>query len=436
MNRSAVREFHAGGIDVRAGEVLVPTLIGDPDGGSLSCPAAPLLAGSLQRKGRTVRFAPVPQFRDPRYEGDQDGGVAGAVLFAAVCQQYAGGTVVLAAGAAPADRLAAAAARAAVEEWAAVLGTRRLLLAASPWCGGARRALEAADRALAGAGGRTVHIYGRLAASAQAAADLAGRGAVFGAELADMAGGDIIVLAAHGVPPQVRAQAAERGLTVVDATCPLVAAAQAQAAKLAVRGDHVVVIGQPEHPAATAIAGHGGPAATVVATSAEAATLRARDARRVSYLLAPGLPVEDSAPVAAGLRSRFPAVRGPHPDGFCYAASDRADSIRAIAAGADLVLIAGEPASADARQLAGLARDRGTRAVVVARAGDISPAMLAGTSSVGIAESTSASPGLAAEVLSALSGLGPVSVVRRQVTTTIDGQPAVMAPAGADGLSA
>jgi 4-hydroxy-3-methylbut-2-en-1-yl diphosphate reductase len=424
MNRSVVREFQVPGLTVQPGEVLVPVEIGDPARGPLNCPAAPLVGGSLRRKGRPVRFATAPQFQDPQYDAD------GAVLFVATCQQHEGATAALAAAASPADRLAVAAARSAVEDWAAVLGTRRLLTGAAPWCDGAQRALEAAEKAVANADsrGRSVHIYGQLAATQEAASELAGRGAVFGSSVADIPSGDVIIFAAHGVSPEVRDEAAARGLEIIDATCPLVAMAQAQARKLADRGDQLVLIGQPEHPAAAAIASHAGGAAAIVATAAGTATLQVTDARRVSYLLQPGIPVEDSAPVATALRSRFPAVRGPHPDGFCYAASDRADGIRAIASGADLVLILGAPESADVRQLTGLARDCGARAQAVADVGEITPAMLTAIASLGIAESTSARAGLAAEVTAALSGLGPVSVLRRQVSTAVEGRPAVLAP--------
>ncbi len=424
MNRSVVRELQAPGLIVEPGEVLVPTEIGDPVRGPVGCPAAPLVAGSLQRKGRPIRYAPVPHVQDPQYDGD------GAVLFVVTCQQHEGATAALAAAASAADRLAVAVARSAVEEWAALLGTRRLLTGPVPWCEGAQRALAAAESTVASAdgSGRGVHFYGRFAGTEQAAGELASRGAVFASSLADIPSGDVIVFAAHGVAPEVREEAAARGLEIVDATCPLVAMVQARARKLADRGDHLVLIGQPEHPAAAAIIGQAGPAAAIVATPASTAALQVTDARRVSYLLQPGIPVEDTAPIATALRSRFPAVRGPHPDGFCYAASDRADSIRAIASGAELVLILGAAESADVRQLTGLARDCGARAQAVAELGEITPAMLAGTASLGIAESTSARAGLAAEVTAALSGLGPVSVLRRQVSTTVQGRPAMMVP--------
>jgi 4-hydroxy-3-methylbut-2-enyl diphosphate reductase len=152
--------------------------------------------------------------------------------------------------------------------------------------------------------------------------------------------------------------------------------------------------------------------------------LQVSDPRRVSYLLQPGIPVEDSAPVTAALRSRFPALHGPHPDGFCYAASDRAQTVRAIASACDTVLVLGAADAPDSRQVSGIARDSGTRAHIVSEAGDIVPAMLSGAAVIGLAESTSARPALAGQVTEALSGLGPLSVTTRQVRTEVVGAPA------------
>src|ERR1035441_8113564 len=189
MNRSVVREFQVPGLTVQPGEVLVPVEIGDPARGPLNCPAAPLVGGSLRRKGRPVRFATAPQFQDPQYDAD------GAVLFVATCQQHEGATAALAAAASPADRLAVAAARSAVEDWAAVLGTRRLLTGPAPWCDGAQRALETAEKAVANAEGqgRSVHLYGQFAAAGQEAEELSRRGAVFGSSLADIPAGSTVV---------------------------------------------------------------------------------------------------------------------------------------------------------------------------------------------------------------------------------------------------
>ncbi len=416
MNRSTVQEFLAPGTSVAPGEVLVATEVGDPVRGPLPSPAAPLVGGTLRRKGTRVGYGPVGPCADPAHDG------GGATVFVATCQQRDGTQAAVAAAASPTDRVAVTAARSAVDEWSAVFRTRRLLAAASPWCRGAAQALEAARRAVDGHA--AVHVYGELAADEQTIAALAERGAVFARSLDEIPDGATVVFPAHGVPAEVLAEAGARGLEVIDATCPLVAWVHAEARQFAERGDDIVLIGQPGHAAAAGITGQVPGRTAVVSTAAGTGALQVADPRRVSYLLQPGIPVEDSAAVAAALRSRFPAVRGPHPDGFCYAASDRAETIRAIASASDVMLVLGSADSPDARRLSALARGSGARTHVVGAAADILPAMLAGADTVGVAESTSAGPALAGLVTGALSGLGPVSVTRRRVSTDVEGGPA------------
>ena len=416
MHRPDVREFRAPGTSVAPGEVLVPTEIGDPVRGPLPSPAAPLVGGTLTRKGTSVGYAPVGPCSDP---GHDDGG---ATVFVATCAQRDGSTAAVAAAASPADRVAVAAARSAVDEWSAVFATRRLLAASSPWCPGATQALTAARDAADGR--RTVYVCGQLAADPAALADLTERGAVFVGSLAEVPDGSAVLFPAHGVAAGVQAQARARGLEVIDATCPLVARVHAEARKFAERGDDVLLIGQDGHAAVPGIVGQAPDRTAVVSSPGSTAGLQVNDPRQVSYLLQPGIPVEDAVPVTAALRSRFPALHAPHPDGFCYAASDRAETIRAIASACEVMLVLGSADTPDTRQLSALARASGARAHVVGAPGDILPAMLTGTATIGLADSTTAGPELAGQVTTALSGLGPLGVTRRHVSTDVVGAPA------------
>jgi 4-hydroxy-3-methylbut-2-en-1-yl diphosphate reductase len=228
-----------------------------------------------------------------------------------------------------------------------------------------------------------------------------------------------VLFPAHGVAAEVRTEAAARGLEIIDATCPLISWAQAEARKFAERGDDIVLVGQPGYAAVPGITGQAPGKVAIASSASSAASLQVTDPRRVSYLLQPGIPVEDSVPVTAALRSRFPALHGPHPDGLCYAASDRAQAVRAIASSCDVMLVVGSPDSQDARQLSTLARDCGARTHVIGRAADLSPDVLSGAGIIGLAESTSAGAAAAAQVTTAISGLGPLSVTSRRVITDV-----------------
>jgi 4-hydroxy-3-methylbut-2-en-1-yl diphosphate reductase len=412
MSRSTARQCLAPGLTVGPGEVLVATELGDPARGLLPCPAAPLVGAAAARRGVRVRYGAVPQCADAAQADD------GAVVFLTSALHTGGGGSAIGAAADPVDGVAVAAARAAVGEWSAVVATRRLLAAGSPWCDGARQALAAAETAVAAAGG-PVHIIGHLTGSPADRAALTAAGAVPARSVDDVPDGGTVLIPAHGVAPEVLVTAAERGLTVINATCPLVAGVHAQARRFAERGGQVVLIGQPDHVVAAGIAGQAPGQVTIASTSAGTTGIGAADPRRVSYLVQPGIPVEDAAPVTAALRSRFPALRGPDPDRFCYAASDRAETIRAVAAACDLVFVLGAEQDPDTRQATGLARDAHAKVHVISEPGQIEAAWLAGTSAIGLVETVSADAGLASQVTTALSGLGQLSVTRRRVTTEI-----------------
>jgi 4-hydroxy-3-methylbut-2-en-1-yl diphosphate reductase len=412
MSRSAVREIPVSGIRMHRDEVVVPTQIGDAVHGMLTCHAAPLVAGSLRAKGRPTRLAELPRSDDP--SGDFD-----AKLYLATCSQQDGTTAAIAAAAAPGDALSAAAARGAVEDWAAVSGGRTLLLASSPWCSGAIDAASAARQAASEyrGSGRKVLVLAPVAIPPETASALSDLGAVITDSLAEVDPDDVVVFPAHGVTAEMRAEATRRGATVVDATCPLVAAAQTAASRTADRGQQLVLVGQPGQASTAAITSRAPGHVSVVDTAAKTAALRAGDSRQISYLMQPGITLEAGAPVVTALRSRYPTVRGAVPSEVCYAPSDRAGTVYSVALGSELMLVLGDPQSADAKQVCSYARDAGTRVQVIAEVADLKPPMLASVDTIGLAESTSARAGLAAQVIGALSGLGRLSVARRKLNT-------------------
>ena len=412
MSRTAVREIQVGGAIAQRGEVLVPTLIGDPVHGTLNCHAAALVAGSLRAKGRQVRVAELPQSDDSGVDGD-------LTLYLVTCQQQDGSTAGIAAATAPGDTVAAAAARAAVDEWAAVSGTRTLLMAASPWCSGALHAASTARQAASDyhGTGRTVHVLTPAAMPPETIGALGELDAVITPSLAGVAEGDVVVFPAYGVTTDMRAEATRRGATVVDGTCPFIAAAQTSAGRAADRDQQVVLVSQSGHAATDAIISQAPGHVTVVETPAKTAAVHASDTRQITFLVQPGVVLETAAPIVSALRSRYPAVKPTVSAEVCYAPSDRLGTIYSVAVGSDLMLVLGDPNSPDAKQISAHARSAGTRVHVVCDVEEIRPSMLAGVHTIGVAESTSARAGLAAHALTALSGLGRLSVARRRLTT-------------------
>jgi 4-hydroxy-3-methylbut-2-enyl diphosphate reductase len=406
VNRSLARErFKIAGM--APGEVLVITEFDHPERGPVRCSAAPAVSGWLRRRGFPVRQGP-----SPRLAPSLD-----SVLFTATYLDRDGHAVGL--GAAAASPGLAAAAADAVRAWASVMRTRRaVLVATDPTCPGERDSLARVRNVLAAAS-RPVYIYRQLTRSRPVADDLKQHGAVFTSSLDRIPDGATVLFPAHGVPLRVRAEAAARGMRIIDTTCPLVTAAHERVRSYAERGDTVALIGRPGHAAVAGISGQAPENIRLISTAQEAGTLEVDDPLHLSYVVQTGIPVEDAAPVLTALRSRFPALRGPHPDQFCYAASDRLGAIRRAVEVSDVVIVAGARGCADSRQVLQAAAAAGAEAYLAGRADDIRPEWLDRSSAVGLTAGLGARPELTDEMLATLSGLGPLSVTRVDVSTEI-----------------
>jgi 4-hydroxy-3-methylbut-2-enyl diphosphate reductase len=378
------------------GTVLVADRLRQPGGDTLDCPAAVLVAGELRRLGVPVARTTL-DLADPH-------------TWAAVLP----GRRALAVAVPGGHRAGTDAARAAVVGWLAVAGRPRTVLLAAPrsFCAGVERAVQVVAEALERRGG-PVYVRRQIVHNAHVVAELEERGAVFVAELDAVPDGATVVFSAHGVSPQVRAEAAGRGLAVIDATCPLVSKVHAEARRYAERGDTVVLIGHAGHEEVEGTLGEAPDRTVLVQSAAEAAALEVPDPRRVSYLTQTTLAVDETAEIVGALRKRFPELRGPAEADICYATTNRQQALRAVADESDLVLVVGSANSSNSLRLVELARRQGTRAHLVEDAGAIRPEWLAGVDVVGLTAGASAPPHLVSEVVAALGGLGPVAAVER-----------------------
>jgi 4-hydroxy-3-methylbut-2-enyl diphosphate reductase len=265
--------------------------------------------------------------------------------------------------------------------------------------------------------GGPIYVRKQIVHNTHVVADLQARGAVFVDELDAVPDGATVVFSAHGVSPAVRAQAADRGLEVIDATCPLVTKVHAEARRFAARGDTVILIGHAGHEEVEGTLGEAPDQMVLVQTVDEVTDLTVADPARLSYLTQTTLAVDETTEIIQALSARFPALRGPASDDICYATTNRQLAVRAIAADADLVLVAGSANSSNSRRLVETAERAGTPAYLIDGPEDIELDWLAGTSVVGITAGASAPPAVVGQIIDALSGLGPVEVSERVVAT-------------------
>ncbi|WP_162793750.1 hypothetical protein [Streptomyces paludis] len=409
-----------------------------PERGTVSSPAAPLLAAALGRGEpdpgrRRVRLHPVNGTA-------ADSGGGGAVLVMASYLDLNGRAVGLGAAAHAGDRAAVEVCAELVAQWAGLLRSRRLLVAdADPDCAGARAGIEATLRAVREAPDAPVHVYGRPVASVSRLARLTAAGVAITDDLDAVPDGGVVVFPPHGVPLPVRAEAAARGLGLVDTTCPLAALTHRDVAAYVHRGDTVVLITGARDTVAERVSVSQAPEFVLTMRSAaQAAGLQwsGADPDRLSLVVQTGISVEDAAVMIGTLRERFPRVRGQHYDALCYAATDRADAVRMVAGTSDLTLVLGAADDPDADHMEAEASAGGRTVRRLAAAGDVAAAWLTGVNAIGVVPTRSAPEELMTQVLDALAGLGPLSVVTRQVRTGPRpgyGGPALTAPALPDG---
>jgi 4-hydroxy-3-methylbut-2-enyl diphosphate reductase len=241
------------------------------------------------------------------------------------------------------------------------------------------------------------------------------RGAVFVDELSEVPAGATVVFSAHGVSPAVRDEARRRKLDVIDATCPLVTKVHAEVRRFGDRGDTVLFIGHAGHEETEGTMGERPERTLLVETVADARTVQVPDPSRVSFLVQTTLSVHEVEEIVTTLRERFPLLRGPATDDICYATTNRQESLQAVAAESDLVLVVGSANSSNSRRLVETAQRLGTPAHLVDDVDDVDLDWLAGTSTIGITAGASAPQLLVDEVVDALSGLGPTRTITRQV---------------------
>jgi len=289
------------------------------------------------------------------------------------------------------------------------------VLLASPrsFCAGVDRAIEIVEQLLARRGG-PIYVRKQIVHNTHVVADLSSRGAVFVDELTEVPAGATVVFSAHGVSPAVRTEAVDRGLDVVDATCPLVTKVHAEARRFAARGDTVVFVGHAGHEEVEGTLGEAPDRMMLVETAEDVAALEVEDPTRVSYLTQTTLAVDETSAVVDALRDRFPALRGPGSDDICYATTNRQRSLAAVADEADLVLVVGSTNSSNSVRLVEVARRMGTPAYLVDDVSDISEGWLAGVQVVGLTAGASAPPELVDEVVQWLRRFGPVRVEERE----------------------
>ncbi len=286
------------------------------------------------------------------------------------------------------------------------------ILLANPrgFCAGVDRAIDIVNRAL-DLFGAPIYVRHEVVHNRYVVEKLRQRGAVFVDELDQIPDGQTVIFSAHGVSRAVRQRAAERGLKVFDATCPLVTKVHMEVARHSKNGGDLILIGHAGHPEVEGTLGQWDKANSrgriyLVESREDAESLQVDQPRRLAFVTQTTLSLDDTANIIETLKRRFPAISGPRRDDICYATQNRQMAVREIAHRADLVLVVGSVNSSNSNRLRELAERQGVTAHLIDGVSDIRTEWLQGVDTVGVTAGASAPEKLVREVIDFLCQAG------------------------------
>jgi 4-hydroxy-3-methylbut-2-enyl diphosphate reductase len=294
-----------------------------------------------------------------------------------------------------------------------------LLAAPRSFCAGVDRAIEIVERLLAQYG-PPVYVRHEIVHNDNVVRRLEELGAVFVEHEDDIPAGEICVLSAHGVAPQVRDNCERKGLRVVDAVCPLVSKVHAEARRYADSGHLVALIGHANHVEVIGTKGERTDKIVVIESPEDAARLET-NGQPLAVITQTTLSLDDVAATVDVLGDRFGDLKRPGAEDICYATQNRQDAVKEIVSrGATLLLVIGSPTSSNANRLVEVARARGAKATLIDGESSLEPELLDGHRIVGLTAGASTPEGLVQSVLGALAGHGyeeveEVTVAREDV---------------------
>ena len=308
------------------------------------------------------------------------------------------------------------------------------ILLAQPrgFCAGVDRAIEIVERALQQFGA-PIYVRHEIVHNAYVVEDLRNKGAIFIEDLDDVPAGNTLVFSAHGVSKAVRAEAESRGLTIFDATCPLVTKVHVEVAKMRRQGCDIVMIGHDGHPEVEGTMGQAEAGMHLVETVADVDGLHVSNPDKLAYVSQTTLSVDDTADIIAALKRKFPNIIEPKKGDICYATTNRQEAVKFMAPQVDVVIVVGSPNSSNSNRLREVAEKKGTPAYMIDNASQIDPQWLIGKLRIGVTAGASAPEVLVDAVIGRLKELGARSV---RVLEGVEEHVTFPLPKGLDGPKA
>ena len=282
------------------------------------------------------------------------------------------------------------------------------------FCAGVNMAIETLRCAI-GRYGTPLYVYHEIVHNKWVVDQFRRQGVVFVDDLTEVPVGEHLLYSAHGVPPEVRRQAAQRRLKTIDATCPLVTKVHLEAVRFAQRGYTILLIGHAGHDEVIGTMGEAPESIRLIQTAADVERVEVSDPSKVAYLTQTTLSVDDAARIIEQLRRRFPRIVGPARNDVCYATQNRQEAVQSLAEEAEVILVVGSQNSSNSQRLAELARACGVTAHLVDGPDDIDLGWFSGAETVVLTAGASAPEAVVQECVRMLRERFGASVETRMI---------------------
>ncbi len=239
--------------------------------------------------------------------------------------------------------------------------TKKVLLAAPRgYCSGVDRAILTVEKAL-DLYGPPLYVRKEIVHNKYVVESLEERGVIFVDELDAVPEGSTVIFSAHGVAPSVHAEAAERSLKTIDATCPLVTKVHAEAKRFSNEGLDIILIGHAGHEEVEGTMGEAPNSITLIQNPEEARNLVVKNPEKLIWLSQTTLSVDETIQTVNVLKERFPEMASPPSDDICYATQNRQTAVKAMSPDCDLVIVVGSGNSSNSVRLVEVALDAGAK---------------------------------------------------------------------------
>jgi len=277
------------------------------------------------------------------------------------------------------------------------------------YCAGVVRAIEIVERALEKYGA-PVYVRHEIVHNRHVVDSLRDKGARFVEDLSEVPTGAVTIFSAHGVARHVEQEAARRGLSVLDATCPLVSKVHMQGQRYVDQGRTVILIGHAGHPEVEGTMGQLTAPVHLIQSIQDVQGLAIPDDAPVAYITQTTLSVDDTKAVIAALRARFSNLVGPETRDICYATQNRQTAVRELAKLVDVIIVVGARNSSNSNRLREIGQEAGVPSYLVADGSEVRREWLQGKHLVGLTAGASAPDVLVEDVVAALRRVGPIQI--------------------------